>query len=137
MKDDLRQVWCQEDKEAAAFVLDDWIKRAAACGIQMLQKFAKTLAAHRSGILACYDCDGLSAGPLEGTNNKIKTLQKMAYGFRDKAFLKFHYRTLFGERVAMLELNTYGSEFCTEVRCHEEFSTLPHLASRLKETLSS
>ncbi|MFH0781643.1 MAG: transposase, partial [Pseudomonadota bacterium] len=27
-------------------------------------------------------------GPLEGTNNKIKTLQKQAYGFRDMGFFK-------------------------------------------------
>ena len=40
MKDDLRQVWKQEDKEAAAFLLDDWIKRAAVSGIRMLQQFA-------------------------------------------------------------------------------------------------
>ena len=86
MKDDLRRVWQQDDKEAAAFLLDDWIKRAAVSGIQMLIKFGKTLAAHRCGILAYYDFDGLSTGPLEGTNNKIKTLQRQAYGFRDRAF---------------------------------------------------
>jgi transposase len=27
-------------------------------------------------------------GPLEGTNNKIKTTQRMASGFRDRAFFK-------------------------------------------------
>jgi len=27
-------------------------------------------------------------GPLEGTNNKIKTLQKMAYDFQNKELLK-------------------------------------------------
>ena len=54
----------------------------------MLKQFSKTLAAHRSGILAYFDFDGLSTGPLEGTNNKIKTLHKMAYGFRDIEFFK-------------------------------------------------
>ena len=102
MKDDLHLIWQQQDKEAAAFLLDDWIKRAAACGIQMLQKFAKTLAAHRSGILAYYDCGGLSTGPLEGTNNKIKTLQKMAYGFRDKAFLKLKIKGLHETKYALV-----------------------------------
>jgi len=43
----------------------------------MLKQFSKTLAAHRSGILAYFDFDGLSTGPLEGTNNKIKTLHKI------------------------------------------------------------
>lgn len=38
--------------------------------------------------LAYYDFDCLSTGPLEGTNNKIKTMQRTAYGFRDKELLK-------------------------------------------------
>ena len=102
LKDDLRRVWQQEDKECAAFLLDDWIKRAAISGIQMLTKFAKTLAAHRSGILAYYDFDRLSTGPLEGTNNKIKTLQKMAYGFRDKEFLKLKIKGLHETKYALV-----------------------------------
>ena len=102
MKDDLRLVWKQEDKESAAFLLDDWIKRAEASGIQMLKQFAKTLATHRSGILAYYDFDHLSTGPLEGTNNKIKTLQKMAYGFRDKEFLKLKIKGLHETKYALV-----------------------------------
>jgi transposase len=49
-------------------------------GISMLMKFAKTLARHLEGLLAYFDFDGLSTGPLEGTNNKIKTMQRKAYG---------------------------------------------------------
>ncbi|MBU1417525.1 MAG: transposase, partial [Proteobacteria bacterium] len=50
-----------------------------------------TLNRHRAGILAYYDYP-ISTGPLEGTNNKIKTLQRQAYGFRDMEFfiLKIH-----------------------------------------------
>jgi len=102
MKDDLRRVWQQEDKESAAFLLDDWIKRAAVSGITMLKQFANTLAAYRSGILAYYDFDRLSTGPLEGTHNKIKTLQKMAYGFRDKEFLKLKIKGLHETKYALV-----------------------------------
>ena len=42
---------------------------------------------HRDGILAFYDFP-ISTGTLEGTNNKIKALQKQAYGFRDLDFFK-------------------------------------------------
>nr|VFK48701.1 MAG: Transposase [Candidatus Kentron sp. TC]VFK64530.1 MAG: Transposase [Candidatus Kentron sp. TC] len=69
-------------------MLSDWIKRAAVSGIGMIERFANTLAAFRSGILAYYDFDRLSTGPLEGSNNKIKTLQKIAYGFRKMEFLE-------------------------------------------------
>lgn len=102
MKDDLRQVWRQADKESASFVLDDWIKRANVSGISMLKRFAKTLAAHRSGILAYYDCNGLSTGPLEGTNNKIKTLHKTAYGFRDRDFFKLKIKAIHESKYALV-----------------------------------
>ena len=87
MKEDLRQIWDQSDKAAAGKFLSDWMARAQSSGIRMLQKFAHTLGAHRSGILAYYDCP-ITTAALEGTNNKIKTMQRQAYGFRDHEFFK-------------------------------------------------
>ena len=79
MKEELRQIWHQSDKASAEKALAEWIAKAAVSNVGMLKQFAKTLAAHRSGILAYYDFDGLSTGPLEGTNNKIKTLHKILW----------------------------------------------------------
>ena len=87
MKDDLRQFWDQPGKAFATMFLDGWIRRAEASGIRILQQMGKTLAAHRSGLLAYYDVM-ISSGPLEGTNNKIKTMKRQAYGFRDMEFFK-------------------------------------------------
>lgn len=87
LKEDLRQIWLQDDKQSARQVLDDWIRRAEASCLDVLQKMAGTLAMYRTGILAYYDCR-ISTGPLEGTNNKIKTMTKQAYGFRDREFFK-------------------------------------------------
>ena len=87
MKEDLRLVWKQEDKEKAETFLDDWIRRASVSEISMLKNFANTLSVHKKGILAYYDFP-ISTGPLEGTNNKIKTMKRQAYGFRDTEFLK-------------------------------------------------
>ena len=87
MKDDLRRFWEQPGKHFATTFLDGWIRRAAASGIKILQQMAKTLAAHRSGLLAYYEVM-ISSGPLEGTNNKIKTMKRQAYGFRDLEFFK-------------------------------------------------
>ena len=67
--------------------LDGWLKRAEASGIQMLQQMARTLAAHRSGVLAYSDVM-ITSGPMEGTNKKIKTMKRQAYGFRDREFFK-------------------------------------------------
>jgi transposase len=87
MKEDLRQIWDQTDERAAKVFMDDWIARARSSGIRMLQKFAETLVEHRRGILNYYQCP-ITTGPLEGTNNKIKTMQRQAYGFRDHDFFK-------------------------------------------------
>jgi transposase len=82
MKDALRMIWQCDGKRDARKVLDSWIALADVSGIRMLKTFARTLAAHREGILAWYDYR-ISTGPLEGTNNKIKTMSRQAYGFRD------------------------------------------------------
>jgi len=101
MKEDLRQIWMQPDKETASKVLDDWIRRAEASCIKVLQQFAGTLAMHRTGILAYYDCR-ISTGPLEGTNNKIRTMQRQAYGFRDKEFFKLKIYALHEAKYALV-----------------------------------
>jgi len=85
MKEDLRLLWSMPDKATAAAHLREWIARAEDSGIRMLKDFAQTLREHMRGILAYYD-HRISTGPLVGTNNKIKTLQRQAYGFRDKDF---------------------------------------------------
>ena len=85
LKEDLRQLWEQPDKDAATALLQDWIARAQCSGIGIRIKIAKTLALYRTGILAYYDYP-ISTGPLEGTNNKIKTMKRQAYGFRDSDF---------------------------------------------------
>jgi transposase len=87
MKEDLRQVWQQPDKATARRVLNDWVRRARASGIPMLEQFARTLRQHRKGILAYYDYR-ISTGPLEGTNTKIQAMKRQAYGFRDHEFFK-------------------------------------------------
>jgi transposase len=87
LKEELRQFWEQPGKTFATLFLSGWLKRAEASGIKILQQMAKTLAAHRSGLLAYYDVM-ITSGPLEGTNNKIKTMKRQAYGFRDHEFFK-------------------------------------------------
>jgi transposase len=87
MKEDLRQIWNQPNQRQARRVLEDWLARARASGIRMLQRFADTLEEHQEGVLAYYDYP-ISTGPLEGTNTKIQLLKRQAYGFRDHEFFK-------------------------------------------------
>jgi len=48
---------------------------------------AATLGGYLSGFLAYYDFP-ISTGSLEGLNNKIKTMKRQAYGFREREFFK-------------------------------------------------
>jgi len=100
LKEDLRQIWLQPNKETAEMVFADWVKRAQTTSIKMLKKFADTLAGYKSGILAYYDYR-ISSGPLEGTNNKIKTMKRMAYGFRDMEFFKLKIMALHETKYAL------------------------------------
>jgi len=52
----------------------------------MLKKFADTLAGYKSGILAC--CDYRISSGTRKANNKLKTIKRMAYGFRNMEFFK-------------------------------------------------
>lgn len=53
------------------------------------------------GLLNYYD-HPISTGPLEGTNNKIKTLQKQTYGFRDMEFFKPKIQALHETKYALI-----------------------------------
>src|SRR5262245_13668340 len=101
LKEDLRRFWEQPGKRFATAFLNDWLRRAEASGVRMPQQMAKTLAAHRSGLLAYYDAM-LTSGPMEGTNNKIKTMKRMAYGFRDPEFFKLKILAIHETRYALV-----------------------------------
>lgn len=93
LKDELRLFWEQTTSHAAMRFLTSWCRRAEASGIKTLIGFAKTLRAHRSGLLAWHS-HPISTGPLEGTNNKIKLMQRRAYGYRDLELLKLRILSL-------------------------------------------
>jgi len=100
LKEDLSQIWEQKNRRTASRFLSDWCARAQASGIRVLQTMARTLLGFRNGILNWYRYQ-ISTGPLEGTNNKIKTLKRQAYGFRDPEYFKLK---LFALHLAKFEL---------------------------------
>jgi len=87
LKEELRLLWEQAGPITAELFLRDWCQRARASGIKKLMTFANTLEGYRSGILAWYE-HPISTGPLEGVNNKIKTLKRTAYGYRNEEYFK-------------------------------------------------
>jgi transposase len=101
LKEELGQLWAQVDKPAARRFLKSWTTRATNSGIRVLQQMAKTLLVHREGLLNWYD-HPISTGPLEGTNNKIRTLQRQAYGFRDQEFFRLKLYALHESKYALV-----------------------------------
>lgn len=82
LKEDLAQFWNCGNRAAAETFLDDWIAAAQTSGIGPLKDFARSLKAHREGLLAYHDYP-ITSGQLEGFNNKIKLVKRRSYGFHD------------------------------------------------------
>ena len=59
---------------------------------QPLQKVQRTLRQHKKEILHSFKYEAYTNGPVEGTNNKIKVIKRVAYGFRN--FANFRIRIL-------------------------------------------
>lgn len=87
MKEALRLFWREPSKKDARRFIDAWIGSAESSGTRELERMAKTLKSHIDGLLSWWDFP-ISNGPVEGTNNKIQTMKRMAYGYRDMEFYK-------------------------------------------------
>lgn len=87
LKESLKEIWMQVNKEEAEKVMDNWLEQAYQAKIPKLTTFANTLKAHKWGILAWYDYH-ISTAKIEGINNKIKTMKRQAYGYRDQKFFE-------------------------------------------------
>jgi transposase len=85
LKEELRLLWSQPARPAMRKYLEGWCAQALGSGIAQLVSLAKTLRAHATGILNYFQ-HPISTGKLEGINNKIKTLKRKAYGYRDETF---------------------------------------------------
>jgi transposase len=101
LKEELSDIWEQDDYDTAEGMLLDWIVYAESRQIRELSDFAKTLRRHALGILAYYDAQ-ITTGPLEGLNNKIKTMKRQSYGFRDLDYFKLKILAIHQTRYALV-----------------------------------
>jgi transposase len=94
LKDALKQLWRYRYRAAAHRAWQQWYGWAARSRIPALVTFARRLKVKLPGILA--HCRyPLNTGVLEGINNKIKVIKRMAYGFRDDAYFFLKIRAAF------------------------------------------
>ncbi|AQT67797.1 Transposase [Anaerohalosphaera lusitana] len=94
MKDDLKLLWNLSDRKAAESCWGQWLDRAMQSGIEPLMKFAKRLSKYAAGIIA-HSRWPLHTSLLEGINNKIKTIKRQAYGYRDDEYFFLRIRAAF------------------------------------------
>ena len=87
MKEQLLYLWKMRDKDSAERFLKAWCNDAMNSGIPLLMKLGATIASHRTGILNYFD-HKITTAKVEGINNKIKTLKRQVYGFRDLVYFK-------------------------------------------------
>lgn len=94
LKDDLKQLWQFKSMREARHFWRDWYHRAIHSRIEPLKLFARRLKPYLPGILA--HCRWpLNTSVLEGINNKIKVIKRMAYGFRDDLYFFLRIREAF------------------------------------------
>lgn len=94
LKDDLKQLWDYVYEGAARRFWEQWYSRAMHSRIEPLKKFARRLKEYLPGILA--HCRWpLHTSLLEGINNKIKVIKRMAYGYRDDDYFFLKIRAAF------------------------------------------
>ncbi len=83
LKEELRMFWGETFRWPAQLFLRSRCRRAIATGLEPLKTMAKTLTRLEDGPLNYFD-HRISSGPMEGTNNKIKTVQRQSFGIRDR-----------------------------------------------------
>lgn len=94
MKDDLKQLWSFTSVAEAWAFWKQWYGRALESAIPPLIKFAKRLEGYINGIVS-HARWPIHTSVLEGINNKIKVLKRMAYGYRDDEFFFLKIRQAF------------------------------------------
>jgi transposase len=94
LKDDLKALWRYRHIGYARIFWKGWRRRALASRIPALKTFVQRLTPYIEGILA--HCRWpLGTNLIEGINNTIKVIKRMAYGFRDDHYFFLRIRAAF------------------------------------------
>jgi transposase len=94
LRDALKDLWRYRHCGYAARAWRSWYRKALRSGIAPLRHFAQKLRHYLPGILA--HCRyPLGTNLLEGMNNRIKVIKRVAYGFRDDAYFFLKIRAAF------------------------------------------
>jgi len=89
LKESFGQLWGYEREGWARRFFENWRASLKWQRLQPYEKFAEMIDRHWDGIAAyCKPENKVSLGFVEGLNNKIRVIQRRAYGLRDEEYLR-------------------------------------------------
>lgn len=89
LKESFGQLWSYEREGWARKFFDNWRAALKWQRLTPYEKFAEMIDRHWNGIAAyCKPENKVSLGFVEGLNNKIRVIQRRAYGLRDEEYLR-------------------------------------------------
>jgi len=94
LRDALKELWQYRYPRCAHKWFQGWYHRAIRSRIEPLKRFARVLKERLHGILA-HCRHRIHTGTLEGINNKVKVIKRIAYGYRDQDYFFLKIRAHF------------------------------------------
>ena len=94
MKAELKTLWTPSTAWGWRSAWKQWLSHAQESGIPALIQFAKRLKGYWRGIVSRVRWP-MHTGQLEGMNNRIKVIKRMAYGYRDSEFFFMKIKSVF------------------------------------------
>jgi transposase len=89
LKESFSQLWDYGTPGSARRFSDNWRSALRWQRLKPFEKFARLVEAHWEGIAAyCREENKVPLGFVEGLNNKLRPIQRRAYGFRDEEYLR-------------------------------------------------
>jgi transposase len=83
LREEFQRLWGSQSAAWAGRFLDEWTGRVMRSRLEPMKKVARSIRAHRPLILNWFRAKGtVSAGAVEGLNNKVKLVTRKSYGFR-------------------------------------------------------
>jgi transposase len=96
LKEEFYQLWDYKSEAWATKFFNHWKQQLKWQRLKPFEKFAAMIEKHWAGIVSyCHTENKVKLGFVEGVNNKIRVIQRKAYGYRDEEYLKLKILTAF------------------------------------------
>lgn len=96
LKEQFGQLWNYRNEKWARKFFENWKQQLKWQRLRPFEKFAELIEKHWEGIISyCHPDNKVKLGFVEGLNNKIRVIQRRAYGYRDEEYLRLKILTAF------------------------------------------